>query len=56
MTFKIEKLRDWLAEKSHNENLFIDTFEILNQYGRYNNLDETQLWKNGLICLKEWCE
>lgn len=56
MKFSYQKYREW--RKSH-EDLDDDTLDIIDRFTHFKDMDGKdydELWKQGEIVLKQWCD
>ena len=56
MKFNIFKYKEWLRNKRKLEGVDVDNLLYLNDMEKYHGMDYEQLWKEGHIILKEWCD
>lgn len=56
MRFNVFKYKEWLEKKRNIDRLSIDILLDQNGMEKLHGLDHDQLWKEGHIILKVWCD
>ena len=56
MKFNIFKYKQWLKDQRSVDDVNVDILIYLNEMDKFHGMDRNQLWKEGHIILKEWCD